>query len=357
MSNNKYASIFQPLNICGVKVKNRVCIPPMAYYGFADDSGNITDAHIAHYQSFAEGGAGLLIQEATCVSPEGRFSHDQLGIWNDEHVAGLKRLTNVVHRAGGVIFIQLHHAGLMSIDEPHLCPDNFSFERNGTVKNPTVMTFYDIERVQNAFVDAAIRAYHAGYDGIELHACHRYLMCQFLNSHINNRYDRYGQTPELFLMEILVKIKEKLPHGYPIGFRIGAFEPNLEDGIRHAIMLEKSGASYFSVSYGFSGQDNPFSPDEYPYDAVVYAAGEFKKALSVPIFAANGINSPLEVETIIKSGTADMCCVGRSSLIDNAWTNHVKNDEKCGKCLHCKFCMYEDALLRNKCPGKNMYKR
>ena len=159
--------IFSEFNIKNVKMKNRICIPPMVV-GFSSD-GYVVPGNVERYKKLAQGGAGLIIQEATCINIDGRLSEKQLGIWKDDQIEGLKSIVNAVHEEGCPIFVQIHHAGVVGISENPLCPSAYEY------KNPTKtvvgheMTIENIKSIQNDYIEAAIRAYEAGYDGIELH--------------------------------------------------------------------------------------------------------------------------------------------------------------------------------------------
>ena len=230
-------SLFDTVSIGSVQTRNRICIPPMVIYKISDESGMVKPQNVAHYRALAKGGAGLIIQEATCISPEGRLSEDQLGIWSDDQIPGLREITEVVHQEGCPIFVQLHHAGLVSIGQDTLCPSDYAMDTKKGWKNGHEMTRDDILRVRDAFIQAAVRAEKAGYDGVELHGCHGCLLCQFLNNRVNRRTDEYGKTERLVL-EILEGIRASVRPDFVVGIRLGAFEPTLEDGIAHAKILQ-----------------------------------------------------------------------------------------------------------------------
>lgn len=178
-------------------LKNRICVPPMVCFNWSDDSGLVTDRHVAHYQAIAKGGAGLIIQEATCISHEGRLADSQLGIWSDEHIPGLRRITEAVHKAGAPILVQLHHAGFMSIQTPALCPSPYEHDYKDQVRRGQEMSLEQIAATRQEFIEAARRAQKAGYDGVEIHGCHGYLLCQFMNRRVNRRSDAYGDPMKL----------------------------------------------------------------------------------------------------------------------------------------------------------------
>ncbi len=331
-------------------IRNRICVPPMVMYHWTDDSGMVSDCHVEHYRALAQGGAGLIIQEATCVTQEGRLADTQLGIWDDAHIPGLKRITCAVHEADCPIFVQIHHAGIVGIAPEAYCPDSYVLHRDGANKQGIRMSGADIMRIQQAFIDAARRAYEAGYDGVELHGCHSYLMCQFLNARINRRNDVYGVHPEQFIFEIMDGIRRAVPQDFVVGIRLGAFEPTLADGIAHAQLLEQHGIDFLNISYGFAGEDEPAKPADFPYKDVFYAAGEIKRACHVPVFAVNGIRTPADAQGVLQKTDVDMICVGRSSLVNPSWSADALADRDTGRCLDCDVCQWR--IDPSRCAGR-----
>ena len=304
------------LSVRSVTLKNRIGIAPMVCFAFSSDDGMVSDKHVQHYRALAEGGAGLVIQEATCVSPDGRLDTSQIGIWRDEHIPGLRRITQAVHDAGGIIFAQIHHAGGKSVGAHPLAPSSYPFARSQPC---TPMTPGDIAQIQQAFIDGALRACEAGYDGVELHGCHSYLISQFLNERVNRRDDVYGAQPDLFVLEILDALRPLVPENFVIGIRLGAFEPTLADGLRHAIALDQHGIDYLSVSYGMTGAADLYCPPGEPVKDVIWAAGQIKAQVQVPVFAVNGIRTPAHGQTVLSRTNVDMVLIGRSALADCAW--------------------------------------
>lgn len=348
-------SLFDPLSIGTVRLKNRICIPPMVIYGVSDESGMVQPENVAHYQRLARGGAGLVIQEATCISPEGRLSMDQLGIWSDDQIPGLRAITDAVHGAECPIFVQLHHAGVVSIGTDTLCSSDYAFESpRGGFKRGREMTKDEIYRVRDAFIAGAVRAEKAGYDGIELHGCHGYLLCQFLNSRVNRRTDEYGD-PMALVLEILAGIRAVVGRNFVIGLRLGAFEPTLADGIAHAKALEQAGIQFLDVSYGFTAESEPEAPGDPAILDVIRAAGEIQKAVSVPVFAVNSIRTPEQAQMILDKTGVAMVDIGRSALVDPAWPNKAQAGQQTGKCLGCKVCQWR--IDREKCPGQLLLHR
>ncbi|MCU6732853.1 NADH:flavin oxidoreductase [Diplocloster agilis] len=348
--------LFEPLAIRGLEIKNRICMPPMVCYGWVGDDGLAVEKNVEHYRAAARGGTGLIIQEATCVTKEGRICRDQLGIWEEEQIPGLCRITEAVHREGCPIIVQIHHAGVVGGTTQHAyCPSDFRCVKNGEEKTGYEMSLEEIRQIQDAYIQAGRRAYEAGYDGVELHGCHQYLMCQFFNRRVNRRSDEYGREPERFALEILRGIRALTPKSFIIGIRLGAFEPALADGIAHAKALEEAGIDFLDISYGFQGMDEPEKPEDFPYRDVIYGAAEIKKQVHVPVFAVYGIQSPQMAEDILMRTGVDMVDIGRGILVNQNWAQDAQAGRDTGRCLDCKTCMWR--VNPDKCAGRVLLNR
>lgn len=350
------ASIFDAVSVKKLQLKNRIYVTPMVTRFSKPDTGIAEPGTVEHYRNLAKGGPGLIIQEATCINKDGRLMDRQLGIWEDEHIEGLQRITDAVHEQDCAIFLQLHHAGVVGIENNPLCPDNYSYvQNNGLVKTGHRMTVEEIHMIQTQFINAAVRAYKAGYDGIELHGCHQYLICQFLNSRVNKRTDKYGTAPLEFIREILVGIREVVPSSFVVGIRLGGFEPTLEDAIYNAKQLEQMGIDFIDVSYGFQMEQEAYCPDDYPFLDIIYAAEKIKQSVNVPVFAANGITSPEMADEVLNKTNATLVGIGRGFIVNPNWMVDAINKRNTGKCLHCRNCrLYDDP---EKCPGKMLFRR
>lgn len=345
--------LFREFNIKDVKMKNRICIPPMVV-GFSND-GSVTPENVERYKKLAQGGAGLIIQEATCINIDGKLSGNQLGMWADDQIEGLKSIVDVVHQENCPIFIQIHHAGVVGISENPLCPSDYEYKKNEKTVIGCEMTIEDIKSIQNDYIQAARRAYEAGYDGIELHGCHGYLISQFLNKRVNKRTDEYGTNPENFVIEILDGIRKITPKEFVVGIRLGGFEPTIEDGVHYAKVLERNGIDFFDISYGFANEQEMKVPEGYKYSNAVYAAERIKEEVSVPVFAVNGIYSAEIAEEILNERDIDMVDIARGALINPNWANDAKEGKDTGKCLSCAKCMWFGQS--KVCAGKVLFER
>ena len=346
--------------IGSVTTKNRIAVPPMVCFHWSDDSGRVTEKNVEHYRAMAAGGAGLIIGEATCVTKRGRLHETQLGLWEDSQTEGWKRLADTVHAYCTPLFVQLHHSGVSGIDPEADCPSDYVPLEGSKACRGHEMSAARIEEIQEAFVKAALRAKKAGLDGVELHGCHSYLICQFLNKNINRREDIYGQKEETFVLEILRGIRQACGPDFVVGIRLGAFEPTLKDGIRHAAALSNY-VDFIDVSYGFNGESSPEAPEDFLYSAAFYGAQEIKKVLpNTPIFGVDGITSGEEARDVLEKTGIDMVDVARGFLVNPNFANDVLAGRDCGKCLHCKPACRWSPFLNDgtvNCPGRTLFLR
>ncbi|WP_338059173.1 NADH:flavin oxidoreductase [Clostridium beijerinckii] len=343
--------LFSEFSIKNIEIKNRICVPPMVV-GLAKD-GYVTSENLDRYKELAKGGPGLIIQEATCINKDGRLSEKQIGIWEDNQIEGLKNIVNAVHEEGCKIFIQIHHAGVTGISKSPLCPSPYEYKGFAGTVIGREMTKEDIESIQKDYIEAVRRAYEAGYDGVELHGCHGYLISQFLNKNVNKRTDEYGTNPERFVLEILEGIRKVTPEEFVIGIRLGGFEPSIEDGVSYAKILDKSGIDFLDISYGFFNEQEINISKDYKYSNAVYAAEKIKQEVSIPVFAVNGINSAEIAEEILNETNVDIVDIGKGILINPNWANHAMDGKDTGKCLNCAKCMWFGQS--EVCPGKVIF--
>lgn len=342
--------LFTSWNLKGREIKNRICVPPMVCFGWSDETGMVSARHVEHYRAIAKGGSGLIIQEATCVDPDGRLSLDQLGIWEDRQIEGLKKIVDAVHENGVPILVQIHHAGVIAAVENRVCPSDYTCVHKDVEKHGRELAAEEIRRIEKAFIDGAVRAHLAGYDGVELHGCHSYLISQFLNRRVNRRTDEYNAESMLILKNILDGIREAVPSDFIVGIRLGAFEPELCDGIAHAKWLEEQGIDFINVSYGFDLEARREKPEGYPYAEAIYGAGQIKKAVSVPVFAVYGIKDGETADHVLLDTGVDMVNIGRGILVNYSWANDVMEGKDPGKCLECPTCMWR--VDSERCAGR-----
>ena len=346
----------ESLTIKNLPIKNRIAIPPMVCFHWAGDDGLVTEKNLDHYRALAEGGAGLIIVEATAVSKRGRLHNTELGLWEDAQIEGFQKIADVIHANGAKSFVQLVYAGGNGFDAEANAPSTMPY-RGGRIQGKE-MSQESIDTVCGEFAAAALRAKKAGFDGVELHGCHGYLISCFFNSRTNLRTDAYGQDKGLFAKQVFAAVRKACGEDFIVGIRLGAFEPTLEDGLRHAQELDGI-ADFLNVSYG--GSHEPYAPEGFPCSAAVYGAMKIKELLpDMPVFGVDGINSRKDVENALQTGI-DMAVVGRASLVDPAFARHVLSGEESGHCLHCKgYCRWNPFTMSDpnaQCPGYLKYHR
>jgi len=325
------SKLLSPLTIKDVVLRNRIAVPPMCQYSAVD--GFASNWHLVHYGSRAAGGAGLIIQEATAVSPEGRISPDDLGLWKNEHVEKLKEITTFIHSQGAIAGIQLAHGGRKAgWGSPWKGGKQLKLEEGGwkTVA-PSAVAYYPendapvaldaagIQKVISDFGSAAARALQAGYRVLEIHGAHGYLVHQFLSPLSNHRNDQYGGSFEnriRLLLEIVGSIKSEWPENLPLLVRISATDWadggwNPEEAVRLAIVLKKLGVDLIDCSSGglVPTQKIPLSPG---YQ--VYLAERIKKESGIMTSAVGMITSAQQAEIILQNGAADLIMFGRLFL-------------------------------------------
>lgn len=324
--------LFEPMNVGKIQLRNRVVVPPMVCFGYSNEAGLVTEENLEHYGALAQGGPGLIIIEATCVLPSGRLSLNQLGLWEDRQIAGMKELVDVCHKYGAKVLVQLHHAGRAR----HKTLNDPPFDLN-------TLELSEIKHIQEAFISAAKRAEKAGFDGVELHGAHGYLMSQWASAEVNHREDEYGGSLVKrmnFAREIIAGIQESCKNLSLLAYRMGGNEPTLEDGKSIAQALEKMGVDLLHVSAGVGGAELPEVPEGFPRNGIVYMGAVIKKAVSVPVIAVNSIRKPEEAELLIEKGYADFIALGRPHLVDANWSNKVISGVEPISCLNCKPCKW-----------------
>ncbi len=332
--------LFSPLQIKSITLKNRLVVSPMCQYSATEGFAN--DWHLVHLGSRAVGGAGLIIQEATAVSPEGRITYGDLGIWTDEHLHKLKQITAFIRANGSVPGLQLAHAGRKASHEvpwkgnaqltggPHSWPtvsaSALAFTENEVP--PQELSEEDILRITGDFRSAARRALEAGYQVIEIHAAHGYLIHQFLSPLSNQRNDAYGGSFEnriRFLTGIISEVQQIWPDHLPLFVRISATEWKeggwtLDDSIALARILKDSGVDLIDASTGgnITGVKIPLVPG---YQVPMAAA--IRRSTGIMTGAVGLITGAKQAEDILKNGEADLIFMAREMLRDPYFPLHA----------------------------------
>ncbi len=345
-------SLFSVFDLKTLKIKNRIVFPPVVCFHYCGEDGLVTDRNLIHYQLVAEGGSGIVIIEATAVKQDGRLAPLQLGIWSDAHIPGMQKIASLVKKAGAVSLLQIHHAGLVT----HEMVSGRAQGPSVDVNNPRSyqLSASEIADIRDAFISGATRARKAGYDGIELHGAHGYLLNQFASSYFNKRDDEYGGSLAKNLKlatDIIRGIRKACGADFIIGYRLGANAPLLQDGIEIAKHLENAGIDLLHVSHGGSLLNLPRTPKDFEFNWIVYSGTEIKKQVGIPVIVVNEIKTQGRASRLIEHNQADFVAIGRPQLADPNWVNHVKNNEKINPCLSCKpKCRwFEDSGL---CPAR-----
>ncbi|MGV2622014.1 NADPH dehydrogenase NamA [Halobacillus sp. ACCC02827] len=319
--------LFHPYTVKDVTLKNRIVMSPMCMYSAHDQDGKVQPFHLAHYESRSAGQVGLVIIEATSVLPEGRISHEDLGIWEDEQIEGLKQINEGIHRHGAKAGIQLAHAGRKAnLRDEIFAPTQEAF--SSSMKVPTEMSKADIDRTIDAFREAASRSKRAGFDIIELHAAHGYLINQFLSPLTNKRTDEYGGSRAnryRFLKEIIKGVKEVWDG--PLFTRISGEEyreggNQMEDFIYFSEEMKKQGVDLIDVS---SGGVVPASIEPYPGYQVKFAE-QVKEGASIDTGAVGLITTGNQAEEILQNDRADLIFLARPLLRNPYWAKQAADE-------------------------------
>ncbi|GIO28523.1 NADPH dehydrogenase NamA [Ornithinibacillus bavariensis] len=323
------AKLFSPITFKNMTIKNRIVMSPMCMYSCDKEDGKVTPFHFTHYVSRAVGQVGLIIFEATAVERAGRISAQDLGIWDDEHIEGLKKLVDEIHQYNTKVGIQLAHAGRKAEDEPIIySPSPLAFNEN--YKEPTELEEAGINNIIQAFKEAAERAAKAGFDMVEIHAAHGYLINQFLSPLTNKRDDSYGGNREnrFRLLENIVEQVKTVFTG-PIFVRISAEEYHkdgntLEDFIFFATRLKQLDIALIDCS---SGGVVPAKINTFP-GYQVKRCEIIKHEVEIPTGAVGIITSGPQAEEILQNDRADIVLIGRSLLRNPYWAKEAADQLK-----------------------------
>ncbi len=353
--------LLEPFQIKNCKLRNRIVMPPMDT-NFANPKGFVTDKTLNYYELRAKGGIGLIYIEGTYFDEYGKGTSNMLSIREDDKIEGLSKLAATIKKHGAATILQLYHAGsqatsLITGNQPVSassvpCQLLYSMVK----ETPRPLTVEEIKQITKKYGDAAVRTEKAGFDGVEIHAAHGYLLGQFLSPYNNKRTDEYGgdlNNRMRFLLEVFDEIKSRVSKDFIISFRMngrdyieGGFD--IDEAKIVAKTMEEKGVDIISVSAG--AYDPKFILIPYmnePRGIFTYLAADVKKATSkVPIIAVGRINDPQLAEQILNEEKADLIAFGRQSIADPGFANKVINNKsddiiRCIACLHCS-----DSLMQ-----------
>lgn len=358
-----FPHLFSPAKIGNLEIKNRVVKAPQST-GLSNMDGSVSERLIRHYREIAKGGTGLIVVEYAYVDEiASKSAHCQLGISNKEHIPGLGWLADVIKDYGARAGIQIEHCGrqkflgTMPIKAASQIPWPKIYESYGTV--PDAMTIPEIEQVVEDFGDAAVRAVSAGFELIEIHGAHGYLITNFLSPHTNKRNDFYGGSLEnrmRILVQIVNNIRGKIGYDFPLTVRLSGtdYEPDgltIEDTIEICKKLEQIGIDAIHVSGGdHHMMIHQVSPMAMPVCYNTWAAARIKKEVSVPVIASGSITLPEYAEDIIASGKGDFVGLGRPLWADQYWPAKAEagHPEDIRPCIRCNEGCLERTFFNYK---------
>jgi len=313
-------SLLTPLEVKGLRLKNRIVMPPM-HTGLATRKGAVTSRLVEHYVRRSKA-LGLLIIEHSYVSLDGKLGERQLGIYDGKLAKGLRKLANSVHSIGTPVVIQINHAGSRTTMEV----TGMQPVAPSPSENTRELKINEIEALVDAFALAAERAMKAGFDGVEVHGAHGFLLNQFFSPLANRRRDGYGGSLEnrmRFPLEVVERVK-KIVGDKLLLYRLGAddLDPagtQIEDSQKFAVRLEEAGVDIIDVSGGLGGSRPEQLQDRQGY--YVPQAQQIKKVVGVPVIGVGGIKEPQYADRIIREGRVDLVAVGRELLKDPDWAS------------------------------------
>jgi 2,4-dienoyl-CoA reductase-like NADH-dependent reductase (Old Yellow Enzyme family) len=348
--------LFDPIEIGGVRLRNRTLLPSMTTR-LADDAGHVTEATLAYYRARADGGVGLVTVEMASPEIAGKHRFRELGIYDDMFLPGLRRLVDTLHEAGARASIQLGHGGSRARSvvsgttpvAPSAVPTPV-FEIDAELAVPEAMSAARIRETVDAYVAAAARAQRAGFDMVELHGAHGYLISQFLSPLENTRSDAYGGSLEnraRFGLEILRRIKSEVP-GLPVIFRIGVedFFPGgltADEGMQVGRWAEQNGADAVSVTAGhyrsLPAAERMIPPMAYPAATFVEYAARMKQLVDVPVIGVGRLGDPDLAAGAVADGKLDIVALGRPLIADPRWVAKAQAGVPVRRCLACNHCI------------------
>jgi len=337
--------MFESYTIRGKQIKNRVVYPPIVMFDESVKSGVMSDVVVEHYKKVAKAGCGIMIVEATAIAKDGPLSPMQLGIWDDLFIENMAKLASIAHDEGAIAIIQLMHAGGRAsslLNNDIAAPSARQYGNN----DARAMTTAEIETLQQQFVNAALRAKKAGFDGIELHSCHGFLLNQFLSPRANSRQDIYGREKTKLTTDIIKQIRKELGENFIIAIRTPGNDPDFASSIQNAKTFIASGADMLHISHGISSE----IPADLDYDSagnytlVAKAGIEISKQVDAPVIVVNGIRTPEQAHVILEQEMVDFVAVGRGYLCDWGWVEKARAGQPVNKCVSCPKCLRHSGV-------------
>ena len=371
----KLLSLFQPIQIGPMQLKNRIVMPPMST-NFADPEkpGFVSERHRAYYGERAKGGAALIITEGVNVNPTRRARKFGLALYDDSFIPGFKELTAIIKRNGAKCAVQLSQSGRlgpMKVDFDGT-PDRSALKAGQYFAaspglHPTLgiaaqeFTPRQLEEIAGYFADAAHRAKGAGFDAVELHGAHGYMLGEFLSPYTNKRKDQYGGDIEgrsRFPLQVVSRVKEKLGSNMVLSYRMSAVEfvpggLDLQDSKIFARKLEEAGVQIIHVSAGLNetlaSMNRVIPPMSFPRGRLIQYAEQIKKTVRIPVIAVQRINTPELADEVIREGKADLVATGRALIADPFWPLKAKEGriDEIRRCIACNQGCMEKIAMEN----------
>lgn len=344
-----------PLKIGTRIAKNRITMAPTVKFA-ADDDGMVKDIFVKHYEERAKHECGFICVEATCISREGRLAPSQLGLWCDEQIEGHRKITQACHKYGALVVPQIHHGGLGTHPEcgPLTSPTEVEWF-NGREKVKAIeLSHDDIKRIIGQYIDAAVRAKKAEYDGVQLHACHAYLINDFASS-VNKRTDEYGGSIEnlaRFGCEIIEGIRRECGPDFIISARVSGADPTLDEAVDVAEYYVKSGCDFLQVSCGIGEFDGLEHDEALPYNKIAALGVRLHEHFKgrVPVSLVNGIRTPEQVHYLLEHDLIDAVDLACGLLADPAFSEAILYGTPYEKCRSCPECGFGPRHA-HKCPA------
>ena len=332
-----------PIRIGTKVLKNRITMAPTVKFTAGTD-GIATDFFAGHYGLRARHGCGLICVEATAVSPEGRLAPSQLGLWDDGQIGGHRKIAEACHAYGALVIPQLHYGGLGTHPEcgPLTSPTAVLWRSGKGEAMAKELTVPEIRRIVRCFISAAVRAQRAGYDGVQLHGCHSYLINDFA-SRVNQRADEYGGSAEnraRFGCEIIRSIREACGRDFLVSVRVSGCDPTVEESIGTAECYVKAGCDFLQVSTGIQDISALPHDESLPYNRAAALGVAFHEHFrgAVPVSLVNGIRTPEQVRWLLANDLTDTVDLACGLLADPAFSEAILNGTPYVKCFSCKKC-------------------
>ena len=322
------AGLTDRITINGMELMNRLVMPPLTTWKSSASDGEVTYELISHYDEKTRGGyLGLVIMEHAYISQEGKASKGQLSIASDDRIPGLRKLVDTIHGNGVKVVCQINHAGGKTGSDITGVPSAGPYRplAEGLPAPDRMLTTEAIIRAEDQFAAAAVRAKEAGFDGVEVHSAHGYLLCQFFSPLVNHRSDEYGGSLEQRIrihLETIRKVREAVGPDYPVFIRLGCVDDMpggsvIGDAAAACRKFQEAGADLIDISGGMSGFIRKGMENVQGYYGEV--SEEVKKNVDIPVLVTGGITEAKAADELIRQGRSDLTGVGRAILKDSEW--------------------------------------